>query len=190
MMADGASPDDAAASLLASGCGPIAAIKALRNAAAIGLAEAKEIVHRNLRPEEQKAAEGLWDTAIAALEADESCPECGRELEVVWGVSIGDPGSYEPAFGGPVAFDTARCNSCNISFKRADVTSDTICFTASHHFQVVPHLQVQPERWRNVEVASEAQRCIRCDSPSLVDNVRNPRQRHAKIDGHPIHAET
>lgn len=51
---------------------------------------------------------------------EESCPQCGKELEVVWGVTIGDSGDYEPVFGGPVTFDAAKCNSCNISFKRAD----------------------------------------------------------------------
>lgn len=51
---------------------------------------------------------------------EESCPQCGQEFDVVWGVTIGDSGDYERVFGGLVAFDTARCNSCNISFKRSD----------------------------------------------------------------------
>ena len=50
----------------------------------------------------------------------ELCPQCGHELDVIWAVSIGDSGDYEPVFGGPVAFDMAQCNSCNLSFKRAD----------------------------------------------------------------------
>ena len=51
---------------------------------------------------------------------EESCPDCGQEFEVVWGVTVGDSGEYEPVFGGPVAFDTAQCNNCNTSFKRTD----------------------------------------------------------------------
>lgn len=51
---------------------------------------------------------------------DESCPSCGQEFDVVWGVTVGDSGDYQPVFGGPVALDTARCTNCNIGFKRVD----------------------------------------------------------------------
>lgn len=51
---------------------------------------------------------------------EESCPECGHEFEVVWGVSVGDSEDYEPVFRGSVAFDTAQCDNCNTSFKRTD----------------------------------------------------------------------
>lgn len=48
----------------------------------------------------------------------EVCPRCGEELEVVWGVTVGDSGDYRPVFGGPVSFDQARCNHCRLSFDR------------------------------------------------------------------------
>jgi ribosomal protein L7/L12 len=50
---------------------PIPAIKAMRAGGGISLGEAKEIVHRNLPVERQRATEKLWNEAIAVLEADE-----------------------------------------------------------------------------------------------------------------------
>jgi hypothetical protein len=48
----------------------------------------------------------------------EACPRCGEEFEVVWGVTVGDAGGYEPVFGGPVSFDKARCDHCRLMFER------------------------------------------------------------------------
>jgi hypothetical protein len=46
-----------------AGAPPIDAIKAIRTAPEIDLGSAKAIVHRNLSPEQQAAAERMWDEA-------------------------------------------------------------------------------------------------------------------------------
>lgn len=51
---------------------------------------------------------------------DDVCPQCGREFESIWGVTVGDAGGYKPVFGGPVVLDLGRCNNCNITFERTD----------------------------------------------------------------------
>jgi len=81
------------------------------------------------------------------------------------------------------------CLTRGISFERMDVSGDTIGFTASHYFQVVSRLQVQPERRRSLEVARKPQRSVRCNPSSLMENIRDPRKRHAEVESHPIHAE-
>ena len=55
----------------------------------------------------------------AAAMPENACPQCGEEFEVIWGVSIGDAGNYRPVFGGPVAFDKARCDRCHFTFERS-----------------------------------------------------------------------
>src|SRR5260370_8928431 len=70
-----------------------------------------------------------------------------------------------------------------------DVTGNTVGFTASHYFQIVSRLQVQPECRRSLEVAGKPQRCIRCNPSPLMENIRDPRHRHAEAESHPIHAE-
>jgi hypothetical protein len=67
----GDTPDQVACVLIQECRGPIDAIKALRLAGNMHLGEAKEIVHRNLPPEHQAAAERLWDEAIRALENEQ-----------------------------------------------------------------------------------------------------------------------
>jgi ribosomal protein L7/L12 len=59
--------------LLGEGASPIDAIKAIRDRHDISLAEAKTVVHRNLSPERQRAAEHLWDELIDLIDStDES----------------------------------------------------------------------------------------------------------------------
>jgi ribosomal protein L7/L12 len=70
-VAEGSSLDDVAAELVESGLSPIAAIKVVRDAAGVTLGEAKTAVHRNLSLDQQRAAEHLWDEAIAWLEAEQ-----------------------------------------------------------------------------------------------------------------------
>ena len=43
---------------------PIPAIKAMRSGTVLTAAQAKEVVHRNLPLDQQKAAEELWDEQI------------------------------------------------------------------------------------------------------------------------------
>jgi hypothetical protein len=52
---------------------PIPAIKAMRSGGNMTTGEAKEVVHRNLPIEQQRAAERLWDELIGHVErmADE-----------------------------------------------------------------------------------------------------------------------
>jgi hypothetical protein len=71
-MAAGDTPNEIARRLIEDEhLGPISAIKAMRSGGDMRLGEAKQYVHRNLPIEQQRAAEQLWDEAIAALEADE-----------------------------------------------------------------------------------------------------------------------
>jgi hypothetical protein len=70
-LAAGDTPDQVACALIQECRGPIDTIKALRLAGDMPLGAAKEIVHRNLPPEQQAAAERLWDEAIAVLENEE-----------------------------------------------------------------------------------------------------------------------
>ncbi|MGH9917831.1 MAG: hypothetical protein ACRD6W_03000 [Nitrososphaerales archaeon] len=68
-LAAGDTPDKVARSLVVDQrLSPIEAIKALRAGGNMHLGDAKAVVHRNLPPEQQAAAERLWDEAIAALE--------------------------------------------------------------------------------------------------------------------------
>ena len=46
---------------------PISAIKALRSGANVTLADAKEVVHRNLPADQQAVAERLWDEIFAGI---------------------------------------------------------------------------------------------------------------------------
>jgi ribosomal protein L7/L12 len=64
---DGASSDEVARSLIEAGAHPIEAIKAVRAACGINLGSAKAIVHRNLPPDQQAAAELLWDAAESSV---------------------------------------------------------------------------------------------------------------------------
>lgn len=65
----GDTPDQVACVLIEESSGPMDAIKALRLAGNMPLGAAKEIVHRNLPPEQQATAERLWDeAAISAME--------------------------------------------------------------------------------------------------------------------------
>jgi predicted amidohydrolase YtcJ len=64
----GEPPDQVAHALVGQGLGPIEAIKALRDGGDMPLETAKEIVHRNLPPDRQAAAEQLWNEAIEALD--------------------------------------------------------------------------------------------------------------------------
>jgi hypothetical protein len=58
----GDSPDQVAKSLIGDhGLLPISAIKALRSGGNMTLTEAKELVQRNLSPEQWAAAEKLWE---------------------------------------------------------------------------------------------------------------------------------
>jgi len=67
---DGKREDDAARVLLEAGANPIEAIKALREVYSVDLAEAKQIVHRNLPANQQRSAEQLWDDIEAAFMED------------------------------------------------------------------------------------------------------------------------
>jgi hypothetical protein len=53
---------------------------------------------------------------------DESCPECGADLETVWRVTVGtDLQGYEPVYGkARVDVEVGRCNNCNVSFESVD----------------------------------------------------------------------
>ena len=66
-IADGGSSEDVARSLIGMGASPIEAIKAVRSACGINLGSAKAIVHRNLSPDQQAAAELLWDAAESSV---------------------------------------------------------------------------------------------------------------------------
>ncbi len=50
-----------------------------------------------------------------------SCPQCGRQLEWVWAVSINQslPPGFTPIFT-PEKRDVARCGECAQSFERTD----------------------------------------------------------------------
>jgi hypothetical protein len=49
-----------------------------------------------------------------------ACPECGQPFEPVGQVAIGDPGGYQPVFGGPVVLDVGRCDNCNTNLERVN----------------------------------------------------------------------
>ena len=68
MVANGSSVDEAATVLVNErGRSPIPAIKALAYGLEVGFQDAKVVVHRNLSPSAQAAAERLWDAAEEAL---------------------------------------------------------------------------------------------------------------------------
>ena len=74
MRAAGADVDQIAQALLRRTDSPIAAIRAVREGAGLGLGEAKWVVHRNLDPKVRAAAEHLWDELIDAMMAVEQPP--------------------------------------------------------------------------------------------------------------------
>jgi ribosomal protein L7/L12 len=59
----GATSDEVARTVIQAGASPIDAIKAIRSVLDMDLGSAKAIVHRNLSPEQQAAAERIWDEA-------------------------------------------------------------------------------------------------------------------------------
>ena len=61
----GSTPDEVARELLKHTTFPIAAIKALRAGAGLGLTEAKTVVHRNLEPAVREVAERMWENLLA-----------------------------------------------------------------------------------------------------------------------------
>ncbi len=65
----GHTPEEVAAQLIAAGATAIETIKAVREVFGLGLGECKVVVHPNLPPSHQQAAETLWDQAEEALEA-------------------------------------------------------------------------------------------------------------------------
>jgi hypothetical protein len=68
----GETPDQVAHALVVEqALGPIEAIKALRDGGGMTLDTAKVIVHRNLPPDRQAAAEQLWDEALKELDEEQ-----------------------------------------------------------------------------------------------------------------------
>jgi ribosomal protein L7/L12 len=64
LLASGADADQVAKELLRRTDSPISAIKAIVDAAGLGLGDAKWVVHRNLSPEVREAAVRLWDDLL------------------------------------------------------------------------------------------------------------------------------
>src|SRR5260370_34039210 len=56
------------------------------------------------------------------------------------------------------------------------------------NFQVVPRLQIHPERRTIFEITREAQRRVGSDAAALVDDIADPRPRDAQIHPHWVHA--
>jgi hypothetical protein len=81
------------------------------------------------------------------------------------------------------------CLTRGISFGRMEVSGEKIGFTASHHFQVVSRWQILPKPRRNLEPARKPQSCVRCNLSPFMTNIRDPSQRHAEVNGYPVHAE-
>jgi ribosomal protein L7/L12 len=80
LLAAGASPDDIARVLLGRSTSKIAVIKALHVACGMSLDDAKWVMHRNLDPQEQAAAERLWGDLLQALEAIAERPVADQPL--------------------------------------------------------------------------------------------------------------
>ena len=57
------------------------------------------------------------------------------------------------------------------------------------YFQVVRCLQIQPETGAGIEVPAQPQGGIRRDAPAPVDDFRDARHGHAKIQRQLVHAE-
>ena len=86
------------------------ASRRIRKLATLGHGEEDRQVHTPSVPQPRSAmprAESLESAdsgrrAVGLREGDrmpeESCPQCGQDLEVVWGVTIGDSGDYQPVF--------------------------------------------------------------------------------------------
>jgi len=58
------------------------------------------------------------------------------------------------AFDNRQAINSSRLTR-DINFERVDITGNPFTFTASHHFQVISRLQVQPKCRRGLEVARQ-----------------------------------
>ena len=70
LVVEGASPDAIAISLLASRVTPLAVLDQLREAAGLQLSEAKEVVLRNLPPEEPATSKQLLEYAVSRMEEE------------------------------------------------------------------------------------------------------------------------
>lgn len=80
MLASGADADQVARELLRRTDSPISAIKAVADATAIGLGDAKWVVHRNLSPRVREDAESLWDELLDGVRQFQEPPEVSTPI--------------------------------------------------------------------------------------------------------------